>query len=63
MDNQNEILNNCIKDNGDFQCPSCKTSWWPEPEIENLGEDKTQIYCLYGCGYIFLEDYKSVTKR
>jgi len=50
------VLNSCIE-NGFFKCPSCKESWTPEPLIENEGEDKTQVYCLYGCGYIFLEDY------
>tara|TARA_R110001599_G_scaffold26931_8_gene94881 strand:- start:10102 stop:10302 length:201 start_codon:yes stop_codon:yes gene_type:complete len=56
MEKQNELLNSFVK-NGFFQCPSCKESWTPSPAIENKGEDETQIYCLYGCGYIFLEDY------
>ena len=56
MNNQMLVLNSCIE-NGFFKCPSCKESWTPEPLIENEGEDKTQVYCLYGCGYIFLEDY------
>jgi hypothetical protein len=57
MDNQNEILNNCVNDKGFFKCPSCKESWTPPPPIENVGENETQIYCGYGCGFIFLEDY------
>tara|TARA_R110001599_G_scaffold26931_9_gene94882 strand:- start:76 stop:294 length:219 start_codon:yes stop_codon:yes gene_type:complete len=55
MDNQMLVLNSCIE--YIFTCPSCKESWTPAPLIENEGEDKTQIHCLYGCGYIFLEDY------
>ncbi|MHA2216853.1 MAG: hypothetical protein ACXACY_12985 [Candidatus Hodarchaeales archaeon] len=58
MEKQNEVLNSFVKD-GFFQCPSCKSKWTPTPQIENKGEDETQIYCLYGCGFIFLDDYKT----
>ncbi len=54
---QNKVLDSFVKD-GFFKCPSCKESWTPNPSIENAGENKTQIYCGYGCGYIFLDDYK-----
>jgi len=40
--------------NGLFKCPSCDSEWVGAPEIENEGERETQVYCLYGCGYIFL---------
>jgi hypothetical protein len=56
--NQIELLNSFVKD-GFFQCPSCKESWTPTPAIRNKGEDKTQIYCFYNCGFIFLDDYKT----
>lgn len=58
MKKQNELLNSFEKD-GFFQCPSCKESWTPFPQIENKGEEETQIYCLYGCGFIFLDNYKT----
>jgi len=58
---QNEVVESCTE-NGFFKCPSCKESWTPSPPIENEGEEKTQILCLYGCGYIFLEDYKNMEK-
>ena len=57
MNLQSENLKNCIDKHGFFVCPSCKEGWFPTPEIENEGENKTQIYCGYNCGYIFLEDY------
>ena len=48
------------QDNFDFICPNCKSeSNKHQTEIENPGEEKTQVYCNYGCGYIFLEDYKA----
>lgn len=35
----------------EFTCPSCSTSQ-PVPQIENEGENWTQVHCKYGCGYI-----------
>ena len=52
-----QTLDNNIDNDGFFKCPSCKESWVPYPIIENIGEEKTQVYCNYGCGFIFLEDY------
>ena len=43
---------------GQFVCPNCASSGGQNPQIENPGEDRTQIYCNYGCGYIYLEDFK-----
>jgi len=41
---------------GDFyRCPQCTTKWYGVPPIENKGEAETQVYCLYGCGYMFIE--------
>lgn len=42
-------------------CPKCKTNSSQYLEIENPGEDKTQVYCSYDCGYIYIEDYLSET--
>jgi hypothetical protein len=53
---QLRILNLTYK-GGLHTCPSCKVSYFAFKDIENKGENKTQIYCNYGCGYIFLEDY------
>lgn len=38
----------------EFNCPSCSTEQ-PIPQIENPGEEQTQVHCNYGCGYIFLD--------
>lgn len=35
-----------------FLCPSCKSSGGQKPNIENPGEEYTQIYCAYCEGYI-----------
>ena len=41
-----------------FKFPCCNSEICNTVLIENPGEeDKTQIYCLYGCGFIYLEDY------
>ena len=40
-----------------FTCPSCGEGVVGFPMVENPGEDNTQIYCDYGCGYIFLEEF------
>lgn len=61
MSNQKLMLKECIK-NGFFTCPSCKSEWTPPPNIENEGEEKTQILCEYGCNFIFLEDYIKLNK-
>jgi len=42
------------------KCPQCLVESSQYLAIENPGEDKTQIYCTYGCGYIFIEDTFSV---
>ena len=44
-----------------FRCPSCKVESLGIPMITNEGEDNTQIWCPYGCGFIFLEDYINKT--
>jgi hypothetical protein len=46
-----------------FVCPSCgvESSSW-RTSIENPGEDETQVYCVYGCGYIYLDYYESKVK-
>ena len=44
-------------DNG-FKFPCCNTEITHIPDIENKGEENTQIYCPYCRMYIFLDDYK-----
>ena len=71
-ENENELnnekeakLEEFIND-GLFQCPSCYTEWIGSPVIETLNEDletKTQVFCLYGCGFIYLDDYKPKIKN
>ena len=51
--NQNEIIDSHIK-GGCFRCPQCKIEWYGRPRIENEGEESTQVYCNYGCGYMFI---------
>jgi hypothetical protein len=41
-----------------FKCPDCGSEWVGVPMIENPGEETTQIFCLYGCGFIFLPETK-----
>jgi hypothetical protein len=44
-----------------FKCPSCKSEWQTyRVRVENPGEDETQVYCLYGCGFIFLNKKKLI---
>jgi len=60
---QQEILDSHIVVSGftwdDYQCPQCKSQTWPSPLIENEDEPEElpQVYCDYGCGYMFL-NYK-----
>lgn len=58
--NQREQRDN-IKDpeSNYFKCPSCFSVWIGTPLIWNPGEDKTQIFCNYGCGYLYIEDFKN----
>jgi len=48
--------------NRSFVCPQCGIDHIYEPEIENLASDydneNPQVYCYYGCGYIFLPEKK-----
>jgi uncharacterized protein YutD len=60
---QIQSLNICFDHKGLFTCPCCKTQSSQYPDIENKGEDKTQIFCNYGCGYIFLEDHQQTEVR
>jgi len=42
---------------GFYMCPSCKTTHLGGLRIENIDDDSDdlpQVYCNYGCGYIFL---------
>lgn len=45
-----------------FVCPQCEMPHTYEPEIENISSDydneDPQIYCSYGCGYMFLPEKK-----
>lgn len=43
--------------NARFICPKCKNNDAPTPYIENVGEEKTQVYCYAGCGFIYIEDH------
>lgn len=55
---QEKELNKHIED-GWFTCPSCNTEYNDMyVQIENPGEEDTQISCVYGCGYLILEDYR-----
>jgi hypothetical protein len=58
MSKEQDALSQCVKD-GLYQCPSCKSQTIRQPSITNEEDedDKTQVYCPYGCGYIYLEDY------
>tara|TARA_R110002012_G_scaffold158774_1_gene320346 strand:- start:277 stop:492 length:216 start_codon:yes stop_codon:yes gene_type:complete len=63
---QQEILDSHYVGKGfgdDYQCPQCKSLTWPGPLIENEDEPEElpQVYCNYGCGYIFLT-YKEPQK-
>jgi len=37
--------------------PCCGVEVLNTPIIENAGEDLTQIRCLYGCGFIYVEHW------
>lgn len=40
-----------------YICPQCKSTHLGGLPIENLDDDRDelpQVYCRYGCGYIFL---------
>ena len=62
---QKATLKRCIQEDGLFRFPCCQVEIvsMNAPVIENpnneepYAEDKTQIMCQYGCGYIFIEDY------
>ena len=55
-DKQKSSLARCYTNIG-FKFPCCGVEIIDRsPQIENPGEDKTQIFCLYGCGYVFIED-------
>ena len=50
------LFNRCIEYRM-FISPCCGVETLSHPDLTNPGEDTTQIYCGYGCGYIFLDDY------
>ncbi len=58
--NQREQRDSCKDPESNyFKCPSCLTEWIGTPLIWNPGEDKTQIFCNYVCGYLYIEDFKN----
>jgi len=65
IDHQNKQLQNNVSGKGilaEFDCPCCRVKQ-QIPQIQNLGEEKTQVKCVYGCGYLFLEDFASLKDR
>ena len=45
-----------------FTCPFCNESHIGRPQIHNLDDDSDelpQVFCTYGCGYIFLPIIKT----
>lgn len=55
-----EVINSVIKLNdGDWIYPCCNSETLDVPSIENENDKDTitQIFCPYGCGYIFVEHY------
>jgi len=56
MTKQEEILQSHLTDGG-FKCPQCgvHTVGWISIENEDAPNELPQIYCHYGCGYMFLE--------
>lgn len=60
-DEQEKVLNTFYT-NGGWKYPCCKSEVGYSPNIENPGENKTQIYCVYCRQYIFLEDYINFKK-
>lgn len=50
-----------------FVCPQCNTLHSVNPNIENLGEEydneEPQVYCMYGCGYLFLPEKNILTNK
>tara|TARA_R110000765_G_scaffold396661_1_gene490614 strand:+ start:188 stop:481 length:294 start_codon:yes stop_codon:yes gene_type:complete len=59
---QVKILESHIND-GEFKCPSCEETWIAYPDIENCGEDTVQIFCEYGCGFIFIEEINTKEQK
>lgn len=62
---QEKQLRNNVTGRGilaEFDCPCCRVKQ-RIPQIENKGEQRTQVRCVYGCGYLFLEDFASLRDR
>jgi hypothetical protein len=54
---QFRVLYAFVKD-GLFTCPGCGTQTVTVPLIQNKGEEQTQVWCHYGCGFLFLDAYE-----
>ena len=55
MKTKTQIQNSIVEshwNNGTWKFPCCGSEICSPPSVENKGEDYTQIYCPYGCGYV-----------
>jgi hypothetical protein len=52
-----EIINSHMKD-GNYICPSCGTQTVNPPAVEHVDvsgdKPEIQVWCTYGCGYLWL---------
>ena len=49
--------------NGVWRYPCCKSEVISPAQITNPGEDYTQIYCPYGCGYNEIQKREDVNRN
>lgn len=45
--------------NGSYKCPQCGAGTVSHPEAEAFENGKVQVWCHYGCGYIWISKLKN----